>query len=70
MLGEERGVHGRDALWAHPDLIPSAEDLDDPAGFVGRSDSSDPIAELEKLANSTAPVEDEDGNADEDGKNS
>jgi hypothetical protein len=34
------GAAGRDALWAHPDLLPSAEDLDDPAGFVARSTSS------------------------------
>jgi putative hydrolase len=34
---EQGGVAGRDALWAHPDLLPSAEDLDDPAGFVART---------------------------------
>jgi uncharacterized protein (DUF2342 family) len=28
---------GRDALWAHPDLRPTADDLDDPAGFLARS---------------------------------
>jgi hypothetical protein len=33
------GTAGRDALWAHPDLLPSAEDLDDPEGFVARSTS-------------------------------
>src|SRR5213079_2858367 len=33
-LTEARGVDGRDALWAHPDLLPTAEDLDDPDGFV------------------------------------
>lgn len=48
LLGEQRGVAGRDALWAHPDLIPSADDLDDPAAFVAREEGSDPIAELEK----------------------
>ena len=51
LLTEQRGVEGRDALWAHPDLIPTADDLDDPAAFVARADGSDPIAELEKLAN-------------------
>lgn len=30
VLTRHRGVEGRDALWAHPDLIPSAEDLADP----------------------------------------
>ena len=51
LLTEQRGVAGRDALWAHPDLVPTADDLDDPAAFVARADGSDPIAELEKLAN-------------------
>ncbi|MBA3741400.1 zinc-dependent metalloprotease [Sporichthya sp.] len=33
-LSEARGIDGRDAIWAHPDLLPTAEDLDDPAAFV------------------------------------
>ena len=33
----ERGVEGRDSLWGHPDLLPTADDLDDPAGFLARS---------------------------------
>jgi putative hydrolase len=48
LLGEQRGTAGRDALWAHPDLIPSADDLDDPAAFASREEIGDPIAELEK----------------------
>ena len=32
-----RGTDGRDALWSHPDLLPDAEDLDDPAGFARRA---------------------------------
>ena len=61
LLGEERDVDGRDAVWAHPDLLPTADDLDDPAAFVrGRaaipegdadpsfSDLDDPIARLEQ----------------------
>ena len=31
---EKHGVSGRDAIWAHPDLLPSADDLDDPLGFA------------------------------------
>lgn len=50
LLGEQRGTAGRDALWEHPDLVPSADDLDDPAAFVARAEIGDPIAELEKLA--------------------
>jgi putative hydrolase len=30
------GVQAREAVWAHPDLMPTAEDLDDPAGYAGR----------------------------------
>lgn len=33
------GAEGRDALWGHPDLLPSAEDLADPLGFVERSNA-------------------------------
>jgi putative hydrolase len=33
-LTQERGVAGRDALWTHPDLLPTADDFDDPDGFV------------------------------------
>lgn len=33
-LTTERGIAGRDAIWAHPDLLPTAEDFDDPDGFV------------------------------------
>src|SRR4029077_19155823 len=29
-----RGMSGRDAVWAHPDLLPTADDFDDPDGFV------------------------------------
>ena len=30
---EKRGISGRDAIWSHPDLLPTADDLDDPLGF-------------------------------------
>ncbi|MYW03575.1 zinc-dependent metalloprotease, partial [Streptomyces sp. SID3343] len=33
-LADARGVDGRDAVWQHPDLLPTADDLDDPDGFV------------------------------------
>src|SRR5690606_3825619 len=33
-LEEARGIDGRDAVWAHPDLMPRAEDPDNPQGFV------------------------------------
>jgi putative hydrolase len=33
-LTDARGISGREAIWAHPDLLPTPEDLDDPEGFV------------------------------------
>ena len=36
LLKDERGVDGRDAIWHHPDLLPTAEDLEDPMGFSER----------------------------------
>lgn len=32
-ITQERDVEGRDALWAHPDLLPTAADLDDPLAW-------------------------------------
>jgi putative hydrolase len=37
-LTEHRGVAGRDAVWAHPDLLPTADDLDDPEKFAASGD--------------------------------
>ncbi|WP_026555550.1 zinc-dependent metalloprotease [Arthrobacter sp. 35W] len=53
-LKEARGIAGRDAIWKHPDLLPTTEDLDDPAGFAGRrtlleASDSEVDAALEKL---------------------
>lgn len=45
-LGSARGVEGRDALWGHPDLLPTAEDLQDPEGFAHGQDRLD-ISDLE-----------------------
>ncbi len=40
-LTAARGVSGRDALWAHPDLAPTAQAFEDPAGFAGAGPSDD-----------------------------
>ena len=43
LLRERSGSEGRDRIWEHPDLLPSAADLDDPEAFVRRSeDHTDP----------------------------
>ena len=39
-LRSREGQQARDAVWAHPDLLPTPEDLDDPLGFnEGRTDA-------------------------------
>ena len=55
-LKEERGTEGRDAIWQHPDLLPTGEDLDDPHGFSARrklAEASDTEVDdaLQKLLN-------------------
>lgn len=62
------GVERRDAVWNHPDFLPTAEDIDKPAEFIdgllGESEGEefDPIAEitaLEKLLAEEAEKKDE-----------
>ncbi len=36
-LRADGGIEARDALWVHPDMLPDAEDLADPLGFLERS---------------------------------
>jgi putative hydrolase len=55
-LTEAAGIDARDAVWNHPDLLPSSSDLDEPAGFIDRVIGGDTsgididaaIAEFEK----------------------
>lgn len=35
-LTQAVGADARDAVWQHPDLLPSASDLDEPAEFIDR----------------------------------
>ncbi|MFD5558276.1 zinc-dependent metalloprotease [Streptomyces sp. NPDC127068] len=51
-LTDARGVDGRDGLWAHPDMLPTASDLDDPDGFVHREQLD--FSELDKLLGEAA----------------
>ena len=46
-LTDARGVDGRDAVWSHPDLLPTADDFDDPDGFVRGRPELD-ISDLEE----------------------
>jgi Zincin-like metallopeptidase len=51
-------VSGRDAVWSHPDLLPTADDFDDPDGFVRGRPELD-ISGLEDLANGETSSEDD-----------
>ena len=43
-----RGTEGRDALWAHPDLLPASSDLDDPEAFARGGDEPFDLSGLEE----------------------
>ncbi|WAH96463.1 zinc-dependent metalloprotease [Arthrobacter sp. MMS18-M83] len=65
-LKDERGIAGRDAIWQHPDLLPTAHDLDDPAGFTERrrlAEASDTEVDdaLQKLLEGGYDTPDESG---------
>jgi putative hydrolase len=54
------GISGRDAVWSHPDLLPTTADLDDPLGFGERVASADEFVapdDLRGLLGSDEPVE-------------
>lgn len=40
-LRDARGADGRDAVWSHPDLIPTSADLDNPLAFLSRETQSE-----------------------------
>ncbi|MCV6985395.1 zinc-dependent metalloprotease [Mycobacterium shinjukuense] len=58
-LTRAAGVDARDAVWQHPDLLPSSDDLDEPAAFIDRviggdtSGIDEAIAELESDVRNT-----------------
>lgn len=35
-IGEAVGIEKRDSLWDHPDVLPSSEDIDNPAGVIAK----------------------------------
>ena len=36
------GASERDALWAHPDIVPSESDIDDPSALIARLTATEP----------------------------
>ncbi len=66
-LTQAVGADARDGVWQHPDLLPSAADLDEPAGFIDRmigGDTSDIDSAIEAALNEG----DEGGEDGEDGE--
>jgi putative hydrolase len=63
-LRSRRGTTARDAVWEHPDLLPTAADLDDPLAFSERepaeiaADSEDFDAALQELLDNPHQVGD------------
>ncbi|MBO8198984.1 zinc-dependent metalloprotease [Streptomyces smyrnaeus] len=51
-LADARGAEGRDALWEHPDMLPTAADLDDPDAFVHHEHAD--FSELDKMLGDAA----------------
>lgn len=62
-LTEAVGSDARDAVWQHPDLLPGAEDLDEPAAFIDRAIGGDTsgidqaLADLERDEGPDGPVD-------------
>jgi putative hydrolase len=53
LVGDQHGIEVRDGVWAHPDLVPTSADLDDPLEFAERLGTTpaiedDPIAQLRR----------------------
>ena len=64
-LTEAVGADARDGVWQHPDLLPSAADLDEPAGFIDRMIGGDTSGIEEALADLERDIQR--GSAGEDG---
>lgn len=62
-LRSRQGIAARDAVWAHPDLLPTAADLDDPLGF--REDFAEPtkLSDEEFDSALTQLLDEESGNS-------
>ncbi|MEI4272042.1 zinc-dependent metalloprotease [Klenkia sp. LSe6-5] len=59
-MAAQHGGAARDRLWSHPDLLPTAADLDEPLDFVGRQaapSTSDAAAEQDEFDRLTAGLD-------------
>jgi putative hydrolase len=62
-IARDGGQAARDAVWDHPDLMPTAEDLDDPSGYASRraqadGDSADLDRALAEILGEEPPAHD------------
>ncbi len=60
-LRSRQGPQARDAVWAHPDLLPTADDLDDPLGFREHTEEPEALTDAEFDAALAELLDDEDG---------
>jgi len=67
-ITQVRGNEGRDAIWEHPDLLPTAADLDDPDGFVHGRDEIEGLSDLD-ISKLTKLQDEGPGTPDEGGSN-
>jgi putative hydrolase len=70
-LQSAKGYESRDAVWAHPDLLPTSADLDDPLGFAapaGTEGSAATDAEFDAALAALLASEEADGPSDEGGE--
>lgn len=71
LVGDQHGMEARDGLWSHRDLMPTADDLDDPLEFAERLGNSgdeadlDPISELERTERAEAEANSDDKDEEE-----
>jgi putative hydrolase len=76
LVGDRHGIEKRDAVWEHPDFIPTSDDLDNPTDFADRigqdsDELDDPIAELRRTEQAERDAENksaEDKPEDDEGK--
>jgi putative hydrolase len=61
---QARGTDGRDALWAHPDLLPTSDDLENPDVFLSGTIDLD-ISDLEGNAGAESAEGDQGADGDE-----
>ncbi|MDV6014577.1 zinc-dependent metalloprotease [Haloechinothrix sp. LS1_15] len=64
MVGDRHGMAARDGLWAHPDLMPTTDDIDAPKEFAERLGQQehadmDPMAELLRTEQAEQAAHDE-----------